>query len=300
MRVGIDLGGTKIEAMAVNEEGVELVRHRIDTPRDEYAATVTAICSLVEEIERKFDIPAKVGIGIPGTVSPATGLIKNANSVWLIGQPLQEDLSRQLKRSVRLANDADCFTISEATDGAARGARSVFGVILGTGVGGGFCWDGRLLSGPNAIVGEWGHNPLPWAEDDERPGPDCYCGQKGCIETFLSGPGLKRDFFQTAGRDCEPTEMDRLRSQGDHMAEEVLNRYEHRLARGLAHVVNILDPEVIVLGGGLSNLDRLYEAVPKLWDQWIFSDRIDTRLVRAKHGDSSGVRGAAWLWPLCE
>ena len=300
MRVGIDLGGTKIEAICVNEEGVELVRRRIDTPRNDYEGTLRAVCRLVEEIECAFDIPAKVGVGIPGTISPATGLIKNANSVWLIGQPLQEDLSQQLKRSVRLANDADCFTISEATDGAAQGARSVFGVILGTGVGGGFCWDGRLLSGPNAIVGEWGHNPLPWADDDERPGPNCYCGRRGCIETFLSGPGLQRDFFQTTGRDCDPVEIDRLGRQGDHIAEEVLNRYEHRLARGLAHVVNMIDPDVIVLGGGLSNFDRLYEAVPKLWDQWVFSDRVDTKLVRAKHGDSSGVRGAAWLWPLIE
>ena len=300
MRVGIDLGGTKIEGIVVNEEGVELVRRRIDTPRDDYDATVMAVCGLVEEIERKFDTLAKVGVGIPGTISRATGFIKNANSVWLNGQPLQEDLSRRLNRSVRLSNDADCFTISEAIDGAARGARSVFGVILGTGVGGGFCWDGQLLSGPNAIVGEWGHNPLPWAADDERPGPDCYCGRKGCIETFLSGPGLQRDFFLSTGRDCDPVEIDRLARQGDQIAEEALNRYEHRLARGLAHVVNIIDPEVIVLGGGLSNFEQLYEIVPNLWSQWVFSDRVDTKLVKAKHGDSSGVRGAAWLWPLIE
>ena len=238
-----------------------------------------------------------MGVGIPGAVSPATALIKNANSVWLIGQPLQQDLNARLGRSVRLANDADCFTVSESTDGAGAGARLVFGVILGTGVGGGLCWEGVLLKGANAILGEWGHNPLPWPEDDERPGPDCFCGRKGCLETFLSGSGFQREFFHETGQNLTPKEIYVRTLQGDGQAERCFRVYENRLARGLATVINIVDPDVIVFGGGLSNLERLYANVPKIWNRWVFSDRVDTRLVPARHGDSSGVRGAAWLWP---
>ncbi|MEE8126055.1 MAG: ROK family protein [Nitrospirales bacterium] len=297
MRIGIDVGGTKIEGLLLDPQGVELTRRRVETPRDDYDQTLVAVFDLVEEIEREFAVKAQVGIGIPGTLSRATGLVKNANSLWLNGQSLHQDLSRGLGRTVRLANDADCFTLSEATDGAGAGAGSVFGVILGTGVGGGMCWEGKLLTGPNGIVGEWGHNPLPWPQDDERPGPECYCGKRGCLETFLSGPGLQRDFFQGSGKDLSPTNIGAQALKGDQEAEEALQRYEHRLARGLATVINVLDPEVIVLGGGMSNLERVYEHVPMLWGTWVFSDRVDTRLVGAVHGDSSGVRGAAWLWP---
>jgi len=297
MRIGIDVGGTKIEGLLLDPQGVELTRRRVETPRDDYDQTLVAVFDLVEEIEREFAVKAQVGIGIPGTLSRATGLVKNANSLWLNGQSLHQDLSRGLGRTVRLANDADCFTLSEATDGAGAGAGSVFGVILGTGVGGGMCWEGKLLTGPNGIVGEWGHNPLPWPQDDERPGPECYCGKRGCLETFLSGPGLQRDFFQGSGKDLSPMNIGAQALKGDQEAEEALQRYEHRLARGLATVINVLDPEVIVLGGGMSNLERVYEHVPMLWGTWVFSDRVDTRLVGAVHGDSSGVRGAAWLWP---
>ncbi len=297
MRIGIDVGGTKIEGILLNKNGDQLERLRVETPRQDYAATVRVICQLVHKIEGKFGICANVGVGIPGTVSPATGLIKNANSVWLIGKALQKDLNARLGRSVRLANDADCFTVSEATDGAGEGARLVFGVILGTGVGGGLCWQGGPLAGPNAIVGEWGHNPLPWPEDEERPGPDCYCGRKGCLETFLSGPGLQREFLLETGQALTPREINAKCLMGDLQAEKIMGAYEGRLARGLATVMNIVDPDVIVLGGGLSHLDRLYVNVPKVWNQWVFSDQVDTKIVPAKHGAASGVRGAAWLWP---
>jgi fructokinase len=297
MRIGIDVGGTKIEGLLLDPQGVELTRRRVEAPRNNYDNTLRAVFDLVETIEREYAVTARVGIGIPGTLSHATGLVKNANSIWLIGQALHQDLSRGLGRPVRLANDADCFTLSEATDGAGAGARSVFGVILGTGVGGGICWEGKLLTGPNGIAGEWGHNPLPWPHDDERPGPECYCGKRGCLETFLSGPGLQREFFQVSGNDLSPPNIGALALEGDQEGEEALQRYEHRLARGLATIINVLDPEVIVLGGGMSNLERIYERVPNLWGTWVFSDRVDTRLVQAVHGDSSGVRGAAWLWP---
>ena len=297
MRIGIDVGGTKIEGLLLDPQGVELTRRRVDAPRNNYDNTLKAVFDLVETIEREYAVTARVGIGIPGTLSHATGLVKNANSIWLIGQALHQDLSMGLGRPVRLANDADCFTLSEATDGAGAGARSVFGVILGTGVGGGICWEGKLLTGPNGIAGEWGHNPLPWPHDDERPGPECYCGKRGCLETFLSGPGLQREFFQVSGKDLSPPNIGALALEGDQEGEEALQRYEHRLARGLATIINVLDPEVIVLGGGMSNLERIYERVPRQWGPWVFSDRVDTRLVQAVHGDSSGVRGAAWLWP---
>jgi len=297
MRIGIDLGGTKIEAILLDPAGQELTRRRIESPRGDYQATLRTLGQLVGDIEQEFSISAHVGVGIPGAMSRTSGLVKNANSVWLIGQPLQQDLSHVLSRSVRLANDADCFTISEATDGAAAGVRSVFGVILGTGVGGGLCWNGHLIEGPNAIAGEWGHNPIPWPDSSESVGLPCYCGKTGCLETVLSGPGLQREFYHLSGKDCSPQEINALASQGCSDAEEVFARYEHRLARGLAAVINVFDPECIVLGGGLSNLDRLYHHVPRLWANWVFSDEVETKLLRPKHGDSSGVRGAAWLWP---
>lgn len=286
LRIGIDLGGTKTEIVALADEGRELLRERMPTPRGDYAGTVAAIAGLVKLAEEKVSASgttlaelgaggtASVGVGIPGAESRVTGLIKNANSTWLIGKPLRADLEAMLGRPVRLANDANCFALSEATDGAAAGAQVVFGVILGTGVGGGIVVDGRVLVGANAIAGEWGHNPLP---GDEAIRPLCYCGRQGCIETFLSGPALAAD--------------------GGADNEAAMQRYEQRLARALAQVINILDPDVIVLGGGLSNLDRLYDRVPRLWSAHVFSDAVATRLVKNRHGDSSGVRGAAWLWP---
>lgn len=298
MRIGIDLGGTKIEGLLLNEHGAPCRKRRVPTPRNDYPATVDAVCRLVEEIEGEDGRPGSVGVGIPGTISPVTGLVKNANSTWLIGHPLQRDLSRQLNRVVRVANDADCFTVSEATDGAGEGAVSVFGVILGTGVGGGLCWRGDLVQGPNGITGEWGHNPLPWAHESERPGPECYCGRRGCLETFLSGPALHREWHILGGGEDPLQTIGEQARQPGSSADQALSRYEDRLARGLAHIINIFDPEVIVLGGGVSNITRLYQRVPELWGQWVFSDRVETRLVPAKHGDSSGVRGAAWLWPL--
>ena len=298
MRIGIDLGGTKIEAILLNEEGQELVRRRVPTPQGDYHATLEIVCDLIREIEQECATTASIGVGIPGAISPASGLVKNANSVCLIGHALQVDLQEQLRRPVRLANDADCFTMSEAKDGAADGASLVFGVILGTGVGGGICWQGQLLGGPNAIAGEWGHNPLPWMEDDERPGEACYCGKYGCIETFLSGSGFQREYFQRTGKNLSPDVINRVIDADHPCSEQAFQRYEHRLARSLALVINIIDPEVVVLGGGLSNFDRLYTEVPKIWGNWIFSDQVRTKLVPAKHGDSSGVRGAAWLWPL--
>ncbi|MBE0532731.1 MAG: ROK family protein [Rhodospirillales bacterium] len=297
MRIGIDLGGTKIEGIVLDGDGRERARRRVATPTGDYAATLASIAQLTAELEAQVGPAASVGVGIPGIVSPATGLVKNANSTWLIGKPLDRDLQAALGRPIRLENDANCFAVSEAADGAAAGAAVVFGVILGTGVGGGIVIDGRPLKGRNAIAGEWGHNSLPWPEDDERPGPVCYCGLAGCIETFLSGPGLARDFLGATGETVAPAGIAERAAAGDGAADAALERYEHRLARALAGVINVLDPDVIVLGGGLSNLSRLYENVPRLWERWIFSDRVDTALRRNRHGDSSGVRGAAWLWP---
>ena len=300
LRIGIDLGGTKIEGVALDGGG-ELARIRVDTPRDDYPGTIDAIASLVASLEHRASATGTVGLGIPGTISPATGLIKNANSVWLIGRPLRDDLQNRLRREVRMANDANCFTVSEATDGAAAGAPVVFGVIVGTGTGGGIAVEGRVLTGPNAIAGEWGHNPLPWADDDERPGPACYCGHHGCIETFLSGPGFTADYQRTTGCRLGPTEIVTRAADGEAAAEETIGRYERRMARALASVINLLDPDVIVLGGGMSNVRRLYERVPRLWGAWVFTagrdESVRTSLRPARHGASSGVRGAAWLWP---
>jgi fructokinase len=299
VRIGIDLGGTKIEGVVIDAEGRVRERERIPTPRGSYDGTLGAIGELVTRLEADVSTCCRVGIGMPGAVSPATGLIKNANSVWLNGRPFVRDIERALNRPVRVANDADCFTLSEATDGAAAGSpgTTVFGVIIGTGTGGGIVVNRRLCSGPNAIAGEWGHNMLPWPQDaGEWPGPACYCGRTGCIETFLSGPGLERDYNTASGQPLKTPEICAKAEAGDAIAEGTLARYEHRLARGLASIINVLDPTVIVLGGGMSNLTRLYENVPKLWGAFVFSDRVDTKLVRAAHGDSSGVRGAAWLW----
>ncbi len=299
MRIGIDLGGTKIECAALDRDGSILFRRRAASPRHDYQATLTAICRLVQDCERTTGRTGPVGLGHPGATSPATGLIKNANSTWLNNRALGPDLERHLGRPVRLANDANCFALSEASDGAGAGARVVFGVIIGTGTGGGIVVDGRVLTGPNAIAGEWGHNALPWPAPDERPGPPCYCGRSGCIETFLSGPGLARDFAaraSTAGATADASRVAALAGEGDAEARAAMDRYVERMARALAAVINLLDPDVIVLGGGMSNLERLYRDVPLLWGRWTFSDRVDTRLCRAKHGDSSGVRGAAWLW----
>lgn len=298
MRIGIDLGGTKIECIALADDGREMYRERIPTPRHDYAATLDAMHSLVSAIEQHTGQQGSVGVGIPGAISPASGLVKNANSTWLIDKPLKEDLEQCLQREVRISNDANCFVVSEATDGAGHDARVVFGVIIGTGTGGGIAIDKRPLTGINAIGGEWGHNPLPWPNDSERPGPSCYCGQHSCIETFLSGPGFTRDYQQAGGRAKSARQVIQLAENGDSLAIEALERYEHRMARALASVINILDPDLIVLGGGMSNLHRLYRNVPELWQQYVFSDQVITRLVPPLHGDSSGVRGAAWLWPV--
>ena len=283
LRIGVDIGGTKIEAIALDGER-EVFRERVATPRGDYAATIQAVRNLVGRAGE-----GSIGIGIPGALSRVTGLVKNANSTWLIGTSLKEDLEKALGRPVRLENDANCFALSEATDGAGRGARVVFGVILGTGVGGGIVVDGRVLTGPNAIAGEWGHNPLPLPAGADLPLPPCYCGRAGCIETYLSGPGLARDHEAATGERLEAARIALQRP-------ERMEVYAERLARALASVINVLDPDVIVLGGGMSNAARLYDQVPRMWDRYVFSDRVDTRLVRNVHGDSSGVRGAAWLW----
>ena len=298
IRIGVDLGGTKIEAIALAANGDTLLRHRVPTPRDDYDATLDAIVALVGRLEQEIGARGTVGLGTPGAVSPATGRIKNSNSTWLLDRPLAEDLAARLARPVRLDNDANCFALSEATDGGGRGAKVVFGVILGTGTGGGIVVGGRPLVGANAIGGEWGHNPLPWPASDERPGPSCYCGRRGCLETFLSGPALSRDYAAATGERRDAPAIAAAARAGDAGAEAALRRYEDRLARGLASVINVVDPDVIVLGGGMSNIDRLYDQVPRLWAPYVFSDRVDTRLVRPVHGDSSGVRGAAWLWTI--
>ena len=295
MRIGIDLGGTKIEGIVLEESGKTLARRRLPSPQGDYRASLDAIADLVLGLEREAGGRGSVGVGIPGALSPATGRIKNANSTWIIGEALDRDLAERLGRPVRLENDANCFALSEAVDGAGAGAGSLFGVILGTGVGGGLVVDGRLIGGLNAVAGEWGHNPLPWPRDNERPGNPCYCGKNGCIETFLSGPGLSRHMEISTGRSLSAEEVARCADEGDSDCDEQMQAYEDRMARGLAHVINIIDPDVIVLGGGLSNIARLYPNVTARLPRYVFSDSVRTRLVPPKFGDSSGVRGAAWL-----
>ena len=297
IRLGIDLGGTKTEIIALGPDGFERLRRRVATPQGDYAATIAAVAALVHDAERELGARGTVGIGTPGSISRATGLLRGSNSVWLNGRAIHADLEAALGREVRITNDANCFALSEASDGAGQGAGVVFGVILGTGVGAGIVVDGRVLDGANAIAGEWGHNPLPWPRDDERPGPACFCGRSGCIETWLSGPALVRDHLRATGRTGTAEEIAGLAAAGDPGCHATLARYEERLARALAHVINLLDPDVIVLGGGMSNVARLYDGVRERWSPWVFSDRVDTRLVPHVHGDSSGVRGAAWLWP---
>lgn len=295
VRIGVDLGGTKTEIIALDAENHTLLRRRVPTPAGDYDAIVRTIGDLVSAAEAELGAHASVGIGTPGIASVETGLMKNANSTVLIGRPFQRDIEQRLGRAVRMTNDANCFTLSEALDGAAAGARVVFGVILGTGVGGGVAIDGRILEGANRIAGEWGHNPLPWAHADEQPGARCYCGKYGCIETFLSGPALARSYRDAAGSDLPPSEIAARADSGNELALACMTRYEHRLARALATVINMLDPHVVVLGGGVSNIVRLYENVPRLLGGYVFSDSVRTKLVRAAHGDSSGVRGAAML-----
>jgi fructokinase len=302
-RIGIDLGGTKIEGLALDSTGAELARLRIPTPQHDYAATVRAIAELVQQLELRAGLPsdgapATVGVGIPGTIVRATGLVKNANSTWLIGQPLERDLSHALARPVLCANDANCLAVSEATDGAAAGAELVFAVILGTGCGGGIAVNGQVRVGPNGLSGEWGHNSLPWPTADELPGPPCYCGQRGCIETWISGTGLASDHRRVTGHPLTGPQIVAAAAAGDAAAEASLVRLEDRIGRALAGVINLLDPDVIVLGGGLSKLDRLYAHLPALIARHLFGGgALATPVLRAKHGDASGVRGAAWLWP---
>jgi fructokinase len=295
LRIGIDLGGTKIEIIALDERGSELIRRRIKTPQSDYMATLMAVAGLVESVEVELSQRCSVGLGIPGAESAVNGRIKNANSTCLIDKPLRRDLQTLLQREIRVANDANCFALSEAIDGAGKGAEVVFGVILGTGVGGGIVIKEQVLTGANRIAGEWGHNPL-LPEEGELPAPTCYCGRSGCIETWLSGPGLASDHFRHTGQNLKPEEISKHAGEGSAGCEASLIRYEKRLAKALAQVINILDPEVIVLGGGLSKLERLYTNVPNLWTPHVFSDQVVTRLLPPRHGDSSGVRGAAWLW----
>lgn len=296
LRMGIDLGGTKIEGVVLDADARECCRERVATPQGDYAATLEALAGLVLRLETASGQTCSVGIGMPGSMSRATGLVKNSNSVCLNGQPLRRDLEARLERPLRFANDADCFALSEAVDGAGRDAAVVFGVIVGTGTGGGIVVNRQLLNGPNGISGEWGHNPLPWPAAEELPGPACYCGRNGCIETWLSGPGLAHDHEQVNGIHRDARTIIQSAELGDTRACETLQRYANRMARALASVINVLDPDVIVLGGGLSNCKRLYKAVTSQWDEYVFSDRVDTRLQCAQHGDASGVRGAAWLW----
>ncbi|MFK7964696.1 MAG: ROK family protein [Burkholderiaceae bacterium] len=298
MRFGIDLGGTKVEIIALADSGEVALRERTPTPAGDYQATVHAIANLVVRSEERLGTQGTVGVGIPGSLSLATGLVRNANSTALNGHPLKQDLEAALQREVRIANDANCFALSEAADGAGAGAASVFGVIFGTGCGGGVVVNGQIVAGINGIAGEWGHNPLPSPTDEERPGPGCYCGRPNCIESWLSGPNFARSYVRAGGDALKPQEIIDRMHEGETLAKTCFGAYVDRAARSLASIMNVLDPEVIVLGGGMSNVDELYDQIPKVWAPHVFSDRIDTRLVKNKHGDSSGVRGAAWLWPL--
>ena len=301
MRIGIDLGGTKTEVIALSDTGQELFRHRVNTPRDDYPATVQAIVDLVTLAEQKTGETGTVGLGIPGSLSPFSKRVKNANSTWLNGQPLDKDLAQALNREVRIANDANCLAVSEAVDGAGAGQSLVFAVIIGTGSGAGIAINGESRIGGNGNAGEWGHNPLPWMDEDElryRQEVPCYCGQQGCIETFVSGTGFGIDYQRLSGVHRKGAEIVSLLAQQDPIAELAMSRYELRLAKSLAQVVNLIDPDVIVLGGGMSNVDRLYQTVPVLMKQWVFGGECETPVLKAQHGDSSGVRGAAWLWPL--
>lgn len=299
MRIGIDLGGTKTEVIALSEAGEQLFRHRLPTPRNDYEQTIETIATLVAMAEKDTGQTGTVGIGIPGSISPYTGVVKNANSTWLNGQPFDKDLSARLQRDVRLANDANCLAVSEAVDGVAAGAQTVFAVIIGTGCGAGVALNGRAHIGGNGTAGEWGHNPLPWMDEDElryREEVPCYCGKQGCIETFISGTGFATDYHRLSGNPLKGNEIIRLVEEQNALAELALSRYELRLAKSLAHVVNILDPDVFVLGGGMSNIDRLYKTIPPLIKQFVFGGECETPVRKALHGDSSGVRGAAWLW----
>lgn len=297
MRIGIDLGGTKTEGLLLAPDESERLRLRVATPRDDYDATLGVVAGLVTELERAAGHDCPVGIGMPGSLSPRDGLVRNSNSTCLNHKSFRDDIEARLGRTVRIANDANCLALSEASDGAAQGAAVVFAAILGTGVGGGLVVNGRLIEGINLVGGEWGHNPLPGADGTERPGPLCYCGRRGCIEAFLSGPSLARDHAEATGQALDAVAIAELAAACDTAAEATMQRFEDRLARALGSIVNIVDPHVIVLGGGLSNLARIYENVPRLWQRYIFSDVVFTRLIAARHGDSSGVRGAARLWP---
>lgn len=300
LQLGIDLGGSKIELIALDHSGQSLLRQRIPTPKDDYEAILDAITQLVLSAEKQLDAKGTVGIGTPGSLSRVDGCLRNSNSTCLNGRTILQDLKARLQRPVALSNDANCFALSEATDGSGADAGVVFAVIIGTGTGAGIVVNHRVLQGPNGIAGEWGHNPLPWPKDEERPGPTCYCGKQGCIETFLSGPGMQNDYATMTGNLLSAETIVAQAASGDKDSEQVLLRYEDRMARSLAHVINIVDPDTIVLGGGMSNIKRLYQNVPKLWGQYVFSDRVDTRLVAAMYGDSSGVRGAAWLGRAAE
>lgn len=301
MRIGIDLGGTKTEVIALADDGKQLFRHRLPTPKNDYQQTIGTIVELVRLAEEATGEKGTVGLGIPGSISPYTRVVKNANSTWLNGQPFDKDLSDALQREVRLANDANCLAVSEAIDGAAAGAGIVFAVIIGTGCGAGIAINGRSLIGGNGTAGEWGHNPLPWMDEDElrhRKEVPCYCGKQGCIETFISGTGFATDYHHLSGTTLKGNEIMHLAGQQDPLAELAISRYEMRLAKSLAHIVNILDPDAIVLGGGMSNVERLYKTVPQLVKPWVFGGEFETPIRKAAHGDSSGVRGAAWLWPV--
>lgn len=296
MRFGIDLGGTKIEILALDAGGAEVFRKRVPTPRGDYRGCIEAIAGLVGEAEQQLGAQGSLGVGIPGAISPATGLVKNGNSTWLNGHPLDRDLGERLSRPVKVENDANCFAVSEAVDGAGAGAHVLFGAILGTGVGSGIAIDGKPLTGRHSIAGEWGHNPLPWPKPDEMPGPACFCGRHGCIEQWVAGPGMVADHRRVTGEERSTAAIMASAEAGEPAAEATYRRYVERLARGLAHVVNILDPDTIVLGGGMGNIDRLYEDLPRLMPPWVFSDVFTTPIRKPLHGDSSGVRGAAWLW----